>query len=147
MRPWSAGSCARRAWAAWPVILSSTTCLIVAKRVGAGLPALPPPQAVRRRRRLVSIADHHLEDGVFNVLPRVDLALCRVRRDAGVFVTSRSNGIPGATLPIKQGHRGPSRPLRRGGILALALPPGMAATACREVPFAAASRCGRACGR
>ena len=119
---------------------------IVAKRVGAGLSALPP------LRRLyagggalwVSIAPTTIiEDGVSTVLkPRCgDLAASAASGAiAGVCVTSQVERC------ITAAHASKGLSVRetvvaiyqRNGVAGLISPPGMAATACREVPFAAA---------
>ena len=118
---------------------------IVAKRVGAGLSALPPLHRLYAGGGAlwVSIAPTTIiEDGVSTVLkPRCgDLAASAASGAiAGVCVTSQVERCITASHARDRGVGETIAALyRRGGILALALPPGMAATACREVPFAAA---------
>ena len=118
---------------------------IVAKRVGAGLSALPPLNRLYAGGGAlwVSIAPTTIiEDGVSTVLkPRCgDLAASAASGAiAGVCVTSQVERCITAAHARDRGVGETVAALyRRGGILALALPPGMLATACREVPFAAA---------
>ena len=127
-------------------ILVNYPLWIVAKRVGAGLSALP------RLHRLyagggalwVSIAPTTIiEDGVSTVLkPRYgDLAASATSGAiAGLCVTSQVERC------ITAAHASKRLSVRetvvaiyqRNGVAGLISPPGMAATACREVPFAAA---------
>ena len=118
---------------------------IVAKRVGAGLSAFPP---IRRLYAgggalWVSIAPTTIiEDGVSTVLkPRCgDLAASAASGAiAGVCVTSQVERCITAAHARDRGVGETVAALyRRGGVAGLILPPGMMATACREVPFAAA---------
>ena len=147
---------------------------IVAKRVGAGLPALPPLHRLYAGGGAlwVSIAPTTIiEDGVSTVLkPRCgDLAASAASgamQCANQF-TAPSHAIDASLDSLVDFHTGAiagvcvtsqvercitaahaSRGLsvretavaiyQRGGVAGLLLPPGMAATACREVPFAAA---------
>ena len=117
---------------------------IVAKRVGAGLTAFPP------LRRLyagggalwVSIAPTTIiEDGVSTVLkPRCgDLAASAASGAiAGVCVTSQVERCITASHARNLSVRETAVAIYRRGVAGLILPPGMLATACREVPFAAA---------
>ena len=118
---------------------------IVAKRVGAGLTAFPP------LRRLyagggalwVSIAPTTIiEDGVSTVLkPRCgDLAASAASGAiAGVCVTSQVERCITASHARNLSVSESAMAIyKRGGVAGLIFPPGMAATACREVPFAAA---------
>ena len=119
---------------------------IVAKRVGAGLTALPPLHRLYAGGGALwaSIAPTTiLEDGVSTVLkPRCgDLAASAASGAiAGVCVTSQVERC----ITAAHASRGLSvretavAIYQRGGVAGLLLPPGMAATACREVPFAAA---------
>ena len=118
---------------------------IVAKRVGAGLSAFPP---IRRLYAgggalWVSIAPTTIiEDGVSTVLkPRYgDLAASATSGAiAGLCVTSQVERCITAAHARNLSVRETAVTIyRRGGVAGLALPPGMLATACREVPFAAA---------
>ena len=122
---------------------------IVAKRVGAGLSALPPStQAVRRRRRALGVDrpyHHHRGRRVHGPKAAVwgPRGVCGVRRDRGRL---RRRRLTGRTVH----HRGPRQlkciigrerlpwpsTTRRRRWINLAAR--HAATACREVPFAAA---------
>jgi hypothetical protein len=126
-------------------ILVNYPLWIVAKRVGAGLSALPP------LRRLyagggalwVSIAPTTIiEDGVSTVLkPRCgDLAASAASGAiAGVCITSQVERCITASHARNLSVQDTAVAIyRRGGVAGLLLPPGMLATACREVPFAAA---------
>ena len=117
---------------------------IVAKRVGAGLSALPPLHRLYAGGGAlwVSIAPTTIiEDGVSTVLkPRCgDLAASAASGAiAGVCVTSQVERCITASHARDRGVGETVAALyRRGGVVGLALPPGMLATACREVPFAA----------
>ena len=146
---------------------------IVAKRVGAGLSALPPLHRLYAGGGALwaSIAPTTIiEDGVSTVLkPRCgDLAASAASgamQCANQF-TAPSHAIDASLDSLVDSHTGAiagvcvtsqvercitaahARSLsvretavaihRRGGVAGLLLPPGMAATACREVPFAAA---------
>ena len=118
---------------------------IVAKRVGAGLSALPPLHRLYAGGGAlwVSIAPTTIiEDGVSTVLkPRCgDLAASAASGAiAGVCVTSQVERCITAAHARNLSVRETAAAIyRRGGLLALVSPPGMLATACREVPFAAA---------
>ena len=118
---------------------------IVAKRVGAGLSALPPLHRLYAGGGAlwVSIAPTTIiEDGVSTVLkPRCgDLAASAASGAiAGVCVTSQVERCITAAHARDRGVGETVAALyRRGGVAGLALPPGMLATACREIPFAAA---------
>ena len=118
---------------------------IVAKRVGAGLPALPPLHRLYAGGGAlwVSIAPTTIiEDGVSTVLkPRCgDLAAAAASGAiAGVCVTSQVERCITAAHARNLSVRETSVAIyQRSGVAGLLLPPGMLATACREVPFAAA---------
>ena len=118
---------------------------IVAKRVGAGLSALPPLHRLYAGGGAlwVSIAPTTIiEDGVSTVLkPRCgDLAASAASGAiAGVCVTSQVERCITASHARNLSVRETAVAIyRRGGVAGLMLPPGMFATACREVPFAAA---------
>ena len=118
---------------------------IVAKRVGAGLSALPPLHRLYAGGGAlwVSIAPTTIiEDGVSTVLkPRCgDLAASAASGAiAGVCVTSQVERCITAAHASNLSVRETAVAIyRRGGVAGLMLPPGMFATACREMPFAAA---------
>ncbi len=118
---------------------------IVAKRVGAGLSALPPLHRLYAGGGAlwVSIAPTTIiEDGVSTVLKPLcgDLAASAASGAiAGVCVTSQVERCITASHARNLSVRETAVALyRRGGVAGLMLPPGMMATACREVPFAAA---------
>ncbi len=117
---------------------------IVAKRVGAGLSALPPLHRLYAGGGAlwVSIAPTTiLEDGVSTVLkPRCgDLAASAASGAiAGVCVTSQVERCITASHARNLSVRETAVAIYRRGVAGLILPPGMLATACREVPFAAA---------
>ena len=117
---------------------------IVAKRVGAGLSALPPLHRLYAGGGAlwVSIAPTTiLEDGVSTVLkPRWgDLAASAASGAiAGVCVTSQVERCITASHARNLSVRETAVAIYRRGVAGLILPPGMLATACREVPFAAA---------
>ena len=117
---------------------------IVAKRVGAGLSALPPLHRLYAGGGAlwVSIAPTTiLEDGVSTVLkPRCgDLAASAASGAiAGVCVTSQVEQCITASHARNLSVRETAVAIYRRGVAGLILPPGMLATACREVPFAAA---------
>ena len=118
---------------------------IVAKRVGAGLSALPPLHRLYAGGGAlwVSIAPTTIiEDGASTLLkPRWgDLAASAASGAiAGVCVTSQVERCITASHARECGVGETIKALyRRGGVAGLMFPPGMAATAWREVPFAAA---------
>ena len=117
---------------------------IVAKRVGAGLSALPPLHRLYAGGGAlwVSIAPTTIiEDGVSTVLkPRCgDLAASAASGAiAGVCVTSQVERCITASHARNLSVRETAVAIYRRGVAGLILPPGMLATACREVPFAAA---------
>ena len=118
---------------------------IVAKRVGAGLSALPPLHRLYAGGGAlwVSIAPTTIiEDGVSTVLkPRCgDLAASAASGAiAGVCVTSQVERCITASHARNLSVRETAVAIyKRSGVAGLVMPPGMAATACREVPFAAA---------
>ena len=126
-------------------ILINYPLWIVAKRLGAGLSALPPLHRLYAGGGAlwVSIAPTTIiEDGVSTVLkPRCgDLAASAASGAiAGVCVTSQVERCITASHARNLSVRETAVAIyRRGGVAGLALPPGMLATACREVPFAAA---------
>ena len=117
---------------------------IVAKRVGAGLSALPPLHRLYAGGGAlwVSIAPTTIiEDGVSTVLkPRCgDLAASAASGAiAGLCVTSQVERCITASHARNLSVRETAVAIYRRGVAGLILPPGMLATACREVPFAAA---------
>lgn len=124
---------------------------IVAKRMGAGLPAFPP------LRRLysgggalwVSMAPTTvIEDGVTTGLRRFAESelLCAAASGvaAALLCTSQIEHVITAAHARGDGVAATARRvLRDRGAAGLLLPPGMAAMACREIPFAAALFAGR----
>jgi len=125
-------------------ILINYPLWIVAKRVGAGLSALPPLHRLYAGGGAlwVSIAPTTIiEDGVSTVLkPRCgDLAASAASGAiAGVCVTSQVERCITASHARNLSVRETAVAIYRRGVAGLILPPGMLATACREVPFAAA---------
>ena len=117
---------------------------IVAKRLGAGLSALPPLHRLYAGGGAlwISIAPTTIiEDGVSTVLkPRWgDLAASAASGAiAGVCVTSQVERCITASHARNLSVRETAVAIYRRGVAGLILPPGMLATACREVPFAAA---------
>ena len=118
---------------------------IVAKRVGAGLSALPPLHRLYAGGGAlwVSIAPTTIiEDGVSTVLkPRCGdfTASAASGAIAGVCVTSQVERCITASHARNLSVRETAVAIyKRSGVAGLVMPPGMAATACREVPFAAA---------
>lgn len=118
---------------------------IIAKRVGAGLPALPPVRRIYAGGGALwlSIAPTTIiEDGVSTTLrPRYgDLAASATSGAiAGLCVTSQVERCITASHARGLSVRETVVAIyQRSGVAGLALPPGMAATACREVPFACA---------
>ena len=126
-------------------ILINYPLWIVAKRLGAGLSALPPLHRLYAGGGAlwVSIAPTTIiEDGVSTVLkPRCgDLAASAASGAiAGVCVTSQVERCITASHARNLSVSESAMAIyKRGGVAGLIFPPGMAATACREVPFAAA---------
>ena len=117
---------------------------IVAKRLGAGLSALPPLNRLYAGGGAlwVSIAPTTIiEDGVSTVLKSHcgDLAASAASGAiAGVCVTSQVERCITASHARNLSVRETAVAIYRRGVAGLILPPGMLATACREVPFAAA---------